>query len=72
MSNIEMYIVSNCPKCRKANWLYNGDPDDCTHFEPEGLKCWNCKACWIINEDNIIDEDDDPYYEDGKHFEEVK
>lgn len=68
MSNIEVYFTIKCPECNVRNWIYDGDTDDSTYFRGEGVRCWQCKHCWIVDEDNILDMDDDPYYEDGRQF----
>ena len=70
-----------CPKCQKSNWIDNGDPQDMTVEDVEGIRCWNCGHCWLLGEECDLDEEecdeaeqdkDGHYYEDGKDFKEVK
>jgi hypothetical protein len=69
MNEVVLYIMSSCPNCNCENWMYYGDPNDPTYFTAEGLRCWNCKHCWVIGENEDGDIED---FEDGRHFEEVK
>ena len=71
---IEQWWCISCPKCKHSNWLNNGDPSDQTAFDVEGCRCWNCGHCWKLSDefDDEVSENDDPIYEDGRHFEEVK
>jgi hypothetical protein len=54
--------------------MYYGDPNDLTYFEPEGLKCWKCNCCWLIEEsEDLVDpESGDECFEKGRQFVEVK
>ena len=64
-----------CPKCAKSNWIDNGNPQDMTVGDIEGIRCWNCGHCWLLGEEfeyEQEEEDDNHYYEDGRDFKEVK
>jgi hypothetical protein len=72
---LEQWFSDYCAKCKSRNFINNGDPSDQTVMDVEGIRCWNCGHCWRLEEVDEIDQDninDDPYYEDGVHFEEVK
>jgi hypothetical protein len=73
MSNVDLYLVSQCPKCNSKNWMYYGDPNDSSYFTAEGLRCWNCRCCWLLeDEEEFVNPEEDECFEDGKRFEEVK
>lgn len=61
-----IWTKCNCNLCHENNWVYLGDPEDCTLPDVEGFVCWSCKH------KNIIDEQclewttlEDAYYRDG-------
>lgn len=53
------YFVETCPKCKSHNWMYNGDPNDLTYPDIEGIECWNCHHKWIPDELEEIDDDEE-------------
>ena len=79
---LEQWFSDHCAKCKSRNFINNGDPSDQTVMDVEGIRCWNCGHCWKLGPDDDFglqlsdtepdEEADDPYYEDGVHFEEVK
>ncbi len=72
---VEQWFSDYCEKCKSRNFINNGDLSDITGFDVQGIRCWNCGHCWRLDhlyEEFAEAEDDDPYYEDGVHFEEVK
>lgn len=79
---LEQWFSDHCAKCKSRNFINNGDPNDQTVMDVEGIRCWNCGHCWRLDPDNDdasvvlylseYEEADDPYYENGVHFEEVK
>jgi len=47
-----------------------------TGYNPEGIRCWGCEHCWNLSDDmdynDEMPEGENPQYDLGKHFEEVK
>lgn len=63
---IEQWLSDNCPKCGEKNFVNNGDPDDMTICDIDGIKCWNCRHEWLM--EPIIDPDlriENAHIEDG-------
>lgn len=76
---IEVWYRVSCNKCGRSNWVCDGDPNDCTGADVEGIECWHCHHKWSLNEEfedpHEYDEDEEPpeiYCELGKNLQEVK
>ena len=75
---IEQWWCSSCPHCKNSNWVNNGDPNDFSATDVEGIICWHCGHRWLIAEFDDFEfseeegNEDEPYYVNGRHFEEVK
>lgn len=70
MAYIETWYSSHCPVCKMQNFVCDGDTSDMTGFDIEGIRCWNCKSCWRLGEDEIdeefmADDDGETGFEDG-------
>lgn len=67
------YEVS-CPECKKSNFVCAGDVSDPTGYDPVGVRCCNCKHCWLLDQDDDYgssgegEEEEDPRYDDGKPY----
>ena len=48
---MEQIIKTWCPKCGKANFNNNGDPQDLTGVDIEAIRCWSCKNCYPLDPD---------------------
>lgn len=78
---ITTVLKITCPGCGAVNYLSAGDPNDLTGFDPEGLRCRQCKRCYRIGGPDGDDPGDDtevtgegaggPYFEDGMSKEEL-
>ena len=42
-------IDEQCPACGKTCWANNGDIDDLTGRDIDGIKCWNCGHQWLLD-----------------------
>lgn len=63
------WIEDRCPKCRKSNFVNNGDVSDQTVSDVEGIICWNCGHCWVITGlEEELSEVCDVCYVPGKGF----
>lgn len=47
----KMIIKDWCPECLTVNYVNNGDPQDCTGRDLDGIQCWNCKRIWLFDDD---------------------
>ena len=63
---MESWYTDNCPKCGSVNWVCNGDESDMTRPDIDGVKCWNCKTVWLLEDQRIVSEDDNYFIEDGE------
>jgi len=61
----ESWYRDICPFCGKVNWWSNGDENDLTQMDTEGIKCWSCKKVWST-EDNKLVPEDETIYADGQ------
>lgn len=53
-----------CPKCYKFSYVNNGNTDDLTVQDVEGIECPYCKHCFQLNDDrNDIGNEYEPSYE---------
>jgi len=42
MEYIESWIKCRCSKCKRINWVNQGDTTDLTGVDVEIVKCWSC------------------------------
>ena len=56
----ETWIKTHCNKCKKANWICEGNMQDLTVPDTEAIECWNCGHKWWRDPDNVEDMHDDP------------
>jgi hypothetical protein len=63
---MESWYTDNCPKCYTLNWWCNGDESDMTQCDIEGVKCWNCKKVWSLEDRKLVKEDA-IYFADGQN-----
>lgn len=61
----ESWYRDICPFCGKENYWCNGDENDLTQMDVEGVKCWNCKKVWSTEDNKLVNEEE-VYYADGK------
>jgi len=47
------------PECGTTNWVYGGDPQDCTFCDSEAVKCHKCGQCWWVDSEwkDMVGED---------------
>mgnify|MGYP001603977767 CR=1 FL=1 len=64
---LEQWFSDHCPKCSQRNFVSNGDTSDLTVEDVQGICCWKCGHCWMISDDDGL-EDDEVYYENGINF----
>lgn len=70
---IEQWFHGWCPTCKTENWICNGDPNDVTVSDIDGIKCWNCAREFLLSEDDLYSHDDEEFahnYAKGRRFEE--
>jgi len=48
---IETWHRYSCPKCKKNNWICDGDVTDLTKADTDAIKCWSCGHDYWITED---------------------
>lgn len=48
---METWYRDNCPKCKSPNWVDDGDTNDQTVPDIDGIECWNCDFVWILCEE---------------------
>lgn len=69
---VDMWIRDFCPKCKASNFVDNGDMDDITAMDVEGIICHNCGHKWLLHDDIVIRDEDDEEpsvnYELGRDF----
>ena len=54
---------TSCPQCHATNYVNNGDENDMTAQDINGVRCHSCKHEYLLDSD--ADEVSTPYYEDG-------
>lgn len=54
----ESWYRDVCPFCKKVNFWCNGDENDLTVIDAEGIKCWSCKKTWSIEDEKLVNEED--------------
>ncbi len=64
----DSWLSKNCPQCGKRNFVCQGDLNDPTGYDPQGITCWNCKHSFDFDGEEMDPDDCD----EGTHFEEVK
>ncbi len=43
------WIEEDCPKCDKVCMVNNGDPNDLTDSDIDGIECWSCGHRWLLD-----------------------
>lgn len=64
MPNEEVWIKTSCPQCKTVNWICDGDIEDLTVSDIEGIECYKCSYKWARGD--LEDFNYDPYYEKGR------
>lgn len=50
----EFWRKGSCPKCKKANWLYDSHSQRAYPDIRDGCRCWNCKKIfWMDSKDEF-------------------
>lgn len=62
----DMWYSTDCPECKSLNWVNNGNVEDQTVSDVEGLICWNCKHKWWFLEEEYSIIFDSEYFEGEK------
>ena len=52
---MEIIYKDRCPECNAANYYNNGDPDDLTISDMDGLICYNCGHKWLFESCAVFD-----------------
>ena len=72
----EAWYKEYCPYCETYNWVSNGDPQDLSGVDVEGIKCRKCGKIFVLGdfsveeflEDFQYEELDDINWEEGKEI----
>lgn len=62
--NIETIYKVWCPKCDKHCYVNNGDTNDCSGSDVEGIKCPYCEHCFPLGEG--YEDEIEPHYTLGE------
>ncbi|RTK97753.1 MAG: hypothetical protein EKK64_00630 [Neisseriaceae bacterium] len=62
----DMWYSIDCPKCKFVNWVNNGNLEDQTVSDVEGLTCWHCDHKWWFLEEEYSRIFDSEYFEAEK------
>ncbi len=52
---MNQWIEENCPECKASNFVNNGDPEDLTRPDIEGIECHACGHKWAIVEESELE-----------------
>ena len=55
MPHEETWIKTRCDKCKKPNWICEGNMQDLTIPDKEAIECWSCGNKWWRSEDGPLD-----------------
>ncbi len=62
----ESWYVIECPYCAKSNAVCNGNEEDLSGVDVEGVRCYSCKEVFILGErDGVMVELHGGDYPDG-------
>lgn len=63
---MENWIADNCPMCGEKNYVCQGDIEDVTGIDIDGIKCYKCSFEWLLEPVDSHLELDEAWFEDGK------
>ena len=62
----ETWYCMDCPRCGVKNWVNNGNTEDLTVPDVEGIRCHSCHHEWLLGEDFAgLTTLENAYIEDG-------
>lgn len=61
-----------CPECSEANFINDGDTSDLTRGDIEGVKCHACGHKWLLDWDNMSDDEREWMFETTDYAEAVE
>jgi DNA-directed RNA polymerase subunit RPC12/RpoP len=64
--DINTWYEVRCPYCDTKNWLYDGDTNDLSKMDIDGMVCWNCKKKSLIVDEEDASDPDDPEFVEGR------